>query len=69
MRRMYVASIHPRPQSLSFLGHVVLNSLEIKPSGSGDENGQHSFGRPLRMNEMHRRQFDHVRLDFLSLAI
>ena len=58
-----------RPQSLSFLGHVVLNSLEIKPSGSRDKNGQHSFGLPRRMNGMHRRQFDHVRLDLLSLPI
>ena len=30
---------------------------------------QHSFGLPLRMNGMHRMQFDHVRLDFLSLII
>ena len=28
---------HSRPQSPSFLGHVVLK--QIKPSGSGDENG------------------------------
>ena len=30
---------------------------------------QHSFGLPLRMNKMHRTQFDHARLDFLSLVI
>ena len=30
---------------------------------------QHSFGLPLRMNGMYRTQFDHVRLDFLSLVI
>ena len=31
---------HSRPQSPSFLGHVVRNGrLQIKPSGSGDENG------------------------------
>ena len=30
---------------------------------------QHSFGLPLRMNGMHRTQFDHARLDFLSLVI
>ena len=29
---------HSRPQSPSFLGHVV-GQLQIKPSGSGDENG------------------------------
>ena len=29
----------------------------------------YSFGLPLRMNGMHRMQFDHVRLDFLSLII
>ena len=28
---------HSRPQSPSFLGHVV-GRLQIKPSGSGDEN-------------------------------
>ena len=36
---------HSRPQSPSFLGHVVgkrgaaTGRLQIKPSGSGDENG------------------------------
>ena len=30
---------------------------------------QLSFGLPLRMNGMHRTQFDHVRLDLLSLVI
>ena len=30
---------HSRPQSPSFLGHVVGKRLQIKPSGSGDENG------------------------------
>ena len=30
---------------------------------------QHSFGLPLRLNGMHRTQFDHARLDFLSLVI
>ena len=30
---------------------------------------QLSFGPPLRMNGMHRTQFDHVRLDLLSLVI
>ena len=30
---------------------------------------QHSFGLPLRMNGMHRTQFDHARLDLLSLVI
>ena len=32
-----IARFHSRPQSPSFLGHVV---GKIKPSGSGDENGQ-----------------------------
>ena len=31
-------SLHSRPQSSSFLGHVVGKRLQIKPSGSGDEN-------------------------------
>ena len=30
---------------------------------------QHSFGLALRMNGMHRTQFDHSRLDLLSLGI
>ena len=30
---------------------------------------QHSFGLPLRMNGMQRTQFDHARLDPLSLVI
>ena len=30
---------HSRPQSPSFLGHVVGKRLQIKSSGSGDENG------------------------------
>ena len=30
---------------------------------------QHSFGLPLRMNGMHRMQFDHARLDLLPLVI
>ena len=30
---------------------------------------QHSFGLPVRMNGMHRTQFDHGRLDLLSLVI
>ena len=33
----YTCDSHSRPQSPSFLGHVV--GLQIKPSGSGDENG------------------------------
>ena len=30
---------------------------------------QHSFGLPLRINGMHTTQFDHLRLNLLSLAI
>ena len=30
---------------------------------------QHSFGFPLRMNGMHRTQFDHARFDLLPLVI
>ena len=37
---------HSRPQSPSFLGHVVgkrgVGRLQIKPSGSGDENEDRS---------------------------
>ena len=32
-------------------------------------SSQHSFGLPLRMNGMHKTQFDHVRFDLLSLVI
>ena len=31
--------------------------------------GQHSFGLPLRMNGMHKTQFDHARFDFLPRVI
>ena len=38
-----VAEHHSRPQSPSFLGHwFVTGRLQIKPSGSGDENGQNT---------------------------
>ena len=38
--KAFPACWHFRPQSPSFLGHVVTKgSLQIKPSGSGDENG------------------------------
>ena len=30
---------------------------------------QHLFGLPLRMNEMHRTQFDHTHFDLLPLVI
>ena len=30
---------------------------------------QHSFGLPIRKNEMYRTHFDHTRLDFLSFVI
>ena len=38
-------------QSPSFLGHVVGKRgwLQIKPSGSGDENGIHLAGTPVTM--------------------
>ena len=29
---------------------------------------QHLLGLPVRLNEMHRTQFDHMRLDILSLC-
>ena len=48
-KKNLVAAIHSCPQSPSFLGHVVgkrgaleacpTDRLQIKPSGSGDENG------------------------------
>ena len=48
--RKVLAISHSRPQSPSFLGHVVgkRGRLQIKPSGSGDENGH--------TPEFHRRK-------------
>ena len=42
--------------------HVVITHASLVCS-------QHSFGLPLRMHGMYRMQFDHERLDLLSLEI
>ena len=40
-------------------------NLQVVITHASHACSQHSFGLPLRMNGMHRRQFDHVRFDYL----
>ena len=75
-------SLEPRPNSrgLPTAGSVVTIGLLRATRGAHNPNlqvvithashvcSQHSFGFSLRMNGMHRTQFDHARLD-LSLVI
>ena len=44
-------------------------NLQVVISHASHLCSQHSFGLPLRMNGMHRTQFDDARLDLLSLVI
>ena len=44
-------------------------NLEVVITRASHVYSQHSFGLPLRMNGMHITQFDHARLDLLSLVI
>ena len=44
-------------------------NLQVVITHASHVCGQHSFGLPLRMNGMHRTQFDHARLDLLSLVV
>ena len=44
-------------------------NLEVVITHASHVCSQHSFGIPLRMNRMQRTQFDHARLDPLSLVI
>ena len=44
-------------------------NLEVVITHASHVCRQHSFGLPLRMNGMHRTQFDHVRLNLLSLVV
>ena len=44
-------------------------NLQVVITHASHVCSQHSFGLPLRMNGMHRTQFDHARLDLLSLVI
>ena len=44
-------------------------NLQVVITNASHLRSQHSFGLPLRMNGMHRMQFDHARLDLLSLEI
>ena len=53
----FPARSHSRPQSPSFLGHVVLRgSLQIKPSGSGDENGPFASDTSPKWFDRERRE-------------
>ena len=40
-------------------------NLQVVTTHASHVCSQHSFGLPLRMNGMHRRQFDHARFDYL----
>ena len=53
-----------RPHSLTFGFYQLLVISHASHACS-----QHSFGLPQRMNGIYRRQFDHARLDLLSLVI
>ena len=44
-------------------------NLSVVITHSSHVCSQHSFGLPLGIYRMHRTQFDHSRLDLLSLAI
>ena len=39
--------------------------LQVVITHASQVCSQHSFGLPLRMNGMYRRQFDHARFDYL----
>ena len=39
-------------------------NLQVVINHASQVCSQHSFGLPLRMNEMHRRQFDQARFDY-----
>ena len=44
-------------------------NLQVVVTHASHACNQHSVGLELRMNGMHRTQFDHARLDFLTLVI
>ena len=48
---------------------ILISRLLLRTRRMYSVCSQHSFGLPLRMNGMHRTQFDYARLDFLSLVI
>ena len=43
-------------------------NLQVVVTHASHVCSQHSFGLPLRMNGMHITQYDHARLDLLSLV-
>ena len=44
-------------------------NLQVVITHASHVCSQHSFGLPLKMNEMNRTQFDHAPLDLLPLVI
>ena len=44
-------------------------NLQVVITHALHERSQHLFGLPLRMNGIHRTQFEHMRLDHLPLVI
>ena len=48
---------------------VFAGNLQVVIMHASHVCSKHLFGLPLRMNCMHRTQFDHAHLDFLSLII
>ena len=44
-------------------------NLQVVITHASHVCSQHSFGLPLRTNGMHITQFDHARLDLVSLVI
>ena len=55
--------------SISILLRVRNPNLQVVITHASRVCDQHSFGFPLRMNGMHRTQFDHARFDLLPLVI
>ena len=55
--------------SISILLRAHNPNLQVVITHASHVCDQHSFGFPLRMNGMHRTQFDHARFDLLPLVI
>ena len=45
------------------------SNLQVDITHAPHVCSQHSFGLPLRMNGMHKTQFDHARFDLLRVFI
>ena len=44
---------------------ILISRLQVDITHASHVCSQHLFGLPLRMNGMHRTQFDHARLDII----